>query len=342
MATISTVEDIIATLDSDPQLLEALRARLLTRELLELPQVVAQLAASQAEMRKDMDRFAAEQATMRKDMDRFAAEQAEMRKDMDRFAAEQATMRKDMDRFAAEQVEMRKDMDRFAAEQAEMRKDMDRFAAEQATMRKDMDRFAAEQATMRKDIERLAAEQAEMRKDIERLAAAQAKTAADVAALQADVAVLKDDVASLKGDHLEMRLQGKVHAMLGQRKSLRGIRVVCAAFPAGMAPEFVDAIDNAADEDKITEDQRGRILSTDLIATARRRRSRQPIYVSFEVAHSLDEDDARRVVETGDALARVFPKAEVMSFIYGQSISERDKAQAEAKGVEVVVERAAR
>ena len=258
MTTISTVEDIIEALDSDPQLLEALRARLLTRELLELPQVVAQLAASQAEMRKDMDRFAAEQATM---------------------------------------------------------------AAEQATMRKDMDRFAAEQA--------------EMRKDIERLAAAQARTAADVA-------VLKDDVASLKGDHLEMRLQGKVHAMLGQRKSLRGIRVVCAAFPAGMAPEFVDAIDDAADTGKITEDQRGRILSTDLIATARRRRSRQPIYVSFEVAHSLDEDDARRVVETGDALARAFPKAEVMSFIYGLSISARDMSQAEAEGVEVVLERSAR
>ena len=237
MTTISTVEDIIEALDSDPQLLEALRARLLTRELLELPQVVAQLAASQAEMRKDMDRFAADQATMRKDMDRFAAEQA--------------------------------------------------------------------------------------------------KTVAAVA-------VLQDDVASLKGDHLEMRLQGKVHAMLGQRKSLRGIRVVCAAFPAGMAPEFVDAIDAAADEGKITEDQRSRILSTDLIATARRRRSRQPIYVSFEVAHSLDEDDARRVVETGDALARVFPKAEIMSFVYGQSISARDRTQAEAKGVEVVVERAAR
>ena len=293
MTTISTVEDIIEALDSDPQLLEALRARLLTRELLELPQVVAQLAASQAEMRKDMDRFAAEQAEMRKDMDRFAAEQATMRKDMDRFAAEQATM---------------------AAEQAEMRKDMDRFAADQA----------------------------EMRKDIDRLSVSQAKTSAAVAVLQDDVAVMKDDVASLKGDHLEMRLQGKVHAMLGQRKSLRGIRVVCAAFPAGMAPEFVDAIDDAADEDKITEDQRGRILSTDLIATARRRRSRQPIYVSFEVAHSLDEDDARRVVETGDALARVFPKAEIMSFIYGQSISARDRTQAEAQGVEVVVERAAR
>ena len=234
MMTISTVEDIIEALDSDPQLLEALRARLLTRELLELPQVVAQLAAQ----------------------------------------------------------------------------------------------LAASQAEMRKEMARLAAAQADTQKQLERLFDAQATTA--------------DDLSSLKGDHLEMRLQGKVHAMLGQRKSLRGIRVVCAAFPAGMTPEFADAIDDAADAGKITEDQRGRILSTDLVATARRQYSQQPIYVSFEVAHSLDEDDVRRVAETGEALSRVFPKAEIMSFVYGQSISARDRAQAEAKDVEVVLERSAR
>lgn len=244
MTTISTVEDIIEALDADPALLEALRARLLTRELLELPGVVAKLAASQAET-------------------------------------------------------------------------------------------ADKLAVLTEKVAVLAGDVAVLTEKV-------AVLAGDVAVLKDDVATLKDDVASLKGDHLEMRLQGKVHAMLGQRKRLRGIRVVCAAFPAGMNPEFANAIDDAADEGRITEDQRGRILSTDLIATARRRRSQGTIYVSFEVAHALDEDDARRVVETGDALARVFPKAETMCFVYGHSISERDKARAEAKGVEVVLERAAR
>ena len=80
MTTISTVEDIIEALDSDPQLLEALRARLLTRELLELPQVVAQLAAqlaaSQAEMRKEMARLAAAQADTQKQLERLFDAQA--------------------------------------------------------------------------------------------------------------------------------------------------------------------------------------------------------------------------------------------------------------------------
>ena len=39
--TIDTIEDLIRVLDENPEWLEALRARLLTRELLEMPQKLA-------------------------------------------------------------------------------------------------------------------------------------------------------------------------------------------------------------------------------------------------------------------------------------------------------------
>ena len=42
---IDTVEDLVRVLDDNPELLEALRARLLTRELLEMPNILAQFAA---------------------------------------------------------------------------------------------------------------------------------------------------------------------------------------------------------------------------------------------------------------------------------------------------------
>ena len=44
MATFNTVDELIQILDSDPQMLEALRSRLLTKELLELPQRFAEYA----------------------------------------------------------------------------------------------------------------------------------------------------------------------------------------------------------------------------------------------------------------------------------------------------------
>ncbi len=44
MATINTIEDLVQILDDNPRWLEAIRARLLTREMLEMPQTLARLA----------------------------------------------------------------------------------------------------------------------------------------------------------------------------------------------------------------------------------------------------------------------------------------------------------
>ena len=44
MATINTIEDLIRLLDENPQWVEALRVRLLTRELIELPEKFARFA----------------------------------------------------------------------------------------------------------------------------------------------------------------------------------------------------------------------------------------------------------------------------------------------------------
>ncbi len=46
MTTINTVEDLIRALDENPQWLEILRARILTKEVLELPQRLAEFAAA--------------------------------------------------------------------------------------------------------------------------------------------------------------------------------------------------------------------------------------------------------------------------------------------------------
>ena len=45
MTTINTIEDLVRLLDEHPQWLDAVRARLLTRELIELPQTLAKFAA---------------------------------------------------------------------------------------------------------------------------------------------------------------------------------------------------------------------------------------------------------------------------------------------------------
>ena len=60
MATAAiTIQDIIDAIDSEPEMLEALRARLLTRELLELPERFAEFQANTLKFQKSMLEFQA-------------------------------------------------------------------------------------------------------------------------------------------------------------------------------------------------------------------------------------------------------------------------------------------
>lgn len=57
MTTINTIEDLIQVLDENPEWLEALRARLLTPELLDLPQTFAKFVAEMNKFRAEIYRF---------------------------------------------------------------------------------------------------------------------------------------------------------------------------------------------------------------------------------------------------------------------------------------------
>ena len=59
MSTINTMEELIQVLDEHPEWVEALRSRLLTRELLDLPHNFAMFVAEMREFKVQMDRFVA-------------------------------------------------------------------------------------------------------------------------------------------------------------------------------------------------------------------------------------------------------------------------------------------
>jgi len=66
VSTINTMEDLIQVLDEHPEWLEALRARLLSRELLDLPHNFAMFVAEMREFKSEMNEFKAH-------VDRFVA-----------------------------------------------------------------------------------------------------------------------------------------------------------------------------------------------------------------------------------------------------------------------------
>ena len=73
MATFNTVDELIRILDEDPHLREALRARLLTQELLDLPSAHAAFVAEMHEFVAEMHEFVAEMHEFVAEMREFVA-----------------------------------------------------------------------------------------------------------------------------------------------------------------------------------------------------------------------------------------------------------------------------
>ena len=64
MTTVNTIEDLVRVMDENPEWVEALRARLLTRELLELPQTVAQSNVRLARIEENQAELTKSQAAL--------------------------------------------------------------------------------------------------------------------------------------------------------------------------------------------------------------------------------------------------------------------------------------
>ena len=70
--TIHTIEDLIRILDDNPEWMDALRARLLTRELIELPERFNQFVAEMNSFVAEMNSFVAEMNSFVAEMNKFA------------------------------------------------------------------------------------------------------------------------------------------------------------------------------------------------------------------------------------------------------------------------------
>ena len=115
MIRIDTIEDLVRVLDDHPDWREAVRTRLLSRELLDLP---SEFSAFVAETRA----FVAETKAFRKEMTTFVAETKAFREEMETFVAETKAFRKEMTKFVAE-------MTTFVAETKAFKAEMHDFVA---------------------------------------------------------------------------------------------------------------------------------------------------------------------------------------------------------------------
>ena len=82
MATINNIEDLVRVLDEHPEWLEAVRTRLLTRELLALPQTVARIEENQTELTRSQAALVSGHAQLAEALARLEARQDRMQDDL--------------------------------------------------------------------------------------------------------------------------------------------------------------------------------------------------------------------------------------------------------------------
>ena len=126
MATINSVEDLIRAVDENPEWLEALRARILTRELLEMPERLAQLTADVHALTARVDALAVRMDELTARMDALTARVDALAARMDELVVTIATMDARLDRLEGRVTRIEHDIGQLRAGHA--RSMAERFA----------------------------------------------------------------------------------------------------------------------------------------------------------------------------------------------------------------------
>ena len=129
MIRIDTIEDLVRVLDDHPDWLEAVRTRLLSRELLELPSKFASFVAETQAFREEMQTFVAETQAFRREMVAFVAEMKEFKAEMVAFVAEMKEFVAEMKEFKAEMTTFKADTKTFEADTTTFKAEMHDFVA---------------------------------------------------------------------------------------------------------------------------------------------------------------------------------------------------------------------
>ena len=161
MTTIETFEDILAAMDRDPKLHEALRQRILDEEFRRLPAIVRELQEAVAQLARTLQDFM--QATNER-LARLEAGQAKLEAGQEELRGGQAKLEAGQAKLEAGQEELRAGQAKLETGQKELR-------ADQADLRAGFGRMEKRQDTMEEDIRVLKTDMAEVRGQLVPLAA---------------------------------------------------------------------------------------------------------------------------------------------------------------------------
>ena len=287
--TINDISDLARILEERPEWAETLRSLLLSREVLEQPEKMAQLTERVDALTERMDQFILE-------IREFTRETREHNR--------QADAR--LDRFDQFILEMRE-----TSRQADAR--LEQFIQETRENIREMREHS------RQVEERLDQFILEMREFVQ-------ETKENNRRVDARMDRFEDRLGHLMGSELENQLHGRIVPLIAGRLNLRRPVILKSRF-FQLEPTLYDQLDAAEDAGRITTRQSGQLQQADFILRGQRKDTREPVYVVVEASRTIKENDITRARERADILAAVTGSA-ALAVATGHLVAEPQESQA--------------
>ena len=219
-------------------------------------------------------------------------------------------------------------LDRLEAGQQRTETRLDRLEAGQQHTETRLDRLEAGQQRTEERLDRLETTVDRIDNTVNRLDAT-------VTRLDTTVRRLDNTVGRLDGRDYEARLAKNLATILSQRIGLRRAQTIRSAVDR-MPPEISAQIEDAVEENLISDSQGERITETDIIIRAQRKSDRAWIWLAVEASVSIHRDDIDRARQSADALAAVFAEPAIPVAV-GQRIAPPETQHAQAAAVHTTI-----
>ena len=296
---VADIADLVKILREQPEWAETLRSVLLSKELLELPEKLAQLTA----------RFEEFVALQTETNQRVAEQLAQL-------TAQVAQLTARLEEFIAEQREI----NRVFAER------LTRLETDTAELKSDMAEVKATTARLETDVAELKTDTAELKVGLRRLEGT-------VGSLQGTVGSLAGTVGRLQGAELERKIHANIAGMVCTPLGIRRPRVLKSIL-AATVPELFDLLDPALDDGRINRAQFDSLMQTDIILAAREGNA-QPVYVAIEISRTVHDEDLDRARERADILAAA-SGVSALALVIGYIIPPPQRRKAEELAVHLM------
>ena len=296
---IPDIADLVKVLREQPEWAETLRAILLTQELLELPEKLAQLTAR-------VEEFIAEQKETNR---RVAAQLAQLAEQQGKLTEQQARLNEQLARLTAR-------VEEFIAEQKETNK----LIAERLA------RQEADTAELKADVAELKATTGRLETDVSGLKD-------DVSGLKDAVGRMQGTVGRLEGAELERKVHANIAGLVSNPLGIRRPRVL-KSLVLSTVPELFDILHPAQDDGRIDRDQFDSLMRADIIMSGRDLAA-QPLYVVIEISRTVHDDDVTRARERADIMAAAGGEP-TLALVIGYIIPPPQRRKAEELGVHLM------